>query len=80
MPPCRVVAPLVLASPGVPKDLVPAHMWTNISGTNKDNWAAREFVSSIHDQLEEQTTIAQIERATQLAHICMASAYQECGP
>ena len=65
---------------GVPRDLVIAHMWINISGTNEDNWVAQEFLSSIRDRYEEQVTIAQIERATQLAHICMASDYQECGP
>ena len=64
---------------GVPKDLVLAHMWINISLINEDNWAARESVSSIRDQLEEQMTIAQIERATQLAHTCVVTDYQECG-
>ena len=59
---------------GVLKDPVLAHMWLNISGAN-GNEIARES----RDNLERDMTHAEISRATELARVCMASYYQDCG-
>ena len=51
------------------------HMWLNIAGAN-GNEAARE----LRDNLEDDTTRAEISRTTELARACMASDYQACEP
>ena len=58
---------------GVLKDTVLAHMWSNIAGANGIE-EAREF----RDKLEHDMTRTEIRRATELAHACMDSDYQDC--
>ena len=57
------------------KDVVLAHMWSNIASANGEE-AARELRAS----LERDMTRAEISRATELARTCMASDYRNCGP
>ena len=61
---------------GVPQDLVLAHMWVNIAGTNGDETSRR----NARDALESDMTPAEIRRATDLARTCMASDYRNCEP
>ena len=60
---------------GVPQDLVLAHMWINIAGTN-----GNETSRNARDILEPDMTPAEIRRATDLARTCMASDYRNCEP
>ena len=58
---------------GVPRDLVRAHMWMNISVAT-----GRRSASRVLNAIEEDMTAPQIERATRLAHGCMSSGYRDC--
>ncbi|MDE2772197.1 MAG: tetratricopeptide repeat protein [Gemmatimonadota bacterium] len=60
---------------GVPADLVLAHMWSNLAVANGDGRARR-----IRERLEWRMTPEDISRATDLARLCFASGYRECGP
>ena len=60
---------------GVPADLVLAHMWFNVAGANGD-----EQARGIRERLEWRMTPEDISRATDLARLCFASSYKECGP
>ena len=61
------------AGEGVLKDLVVAHMWYNIASANGNGRRVR-------DRLEDQMTVTQIARASELARRCMESEYEDCGP
>ena len=65
----------VLQRRGCPQDLVLAHMWVNIAGTN-----GNETSRNARDILEPDMTPAEIRRATDLARTCMASDYRNCEP
>ena len=60
---------------GVLEDDVLAHMWFNIAGVN-----GHEDAREDRDNLERDMTLAEINRATELARECMDSDYQNCAP
>ena len=60
---------------GVPRDFVLAHMWFNVAVANGDGQARR-----VRERLEWRMTPEDIGRATDLARLCFASSYRECGP
>ena len=66
----------------VPKDLVLAHMWTNIAAANGSDDLAEiaTMAGSLRDLLEFDMTRSEIRRATDLTHVCMGSGYRTCGP
>jgi TPR repeat protein len=51
---------------GVPKDLVLAHMWLNLSATQAIG-EDRDFIVRIRDGIASKMTIAQVEAAQRLA-------------
>ena len=58
---------------GVFKDDLLEHMWSNIAGA-KGHANARKN----RDSIECGMTRSEIRRATELAHACKASEYQDC--
>ena len=58
---------------GVPKDIVSAHMWYNVAGANRN-----EAAGVSRDEIEDEMSGAQIEHATELARMCVASDYNDC--
>ena len=60
---------------GVPQELVLAHMWVNIAGTN-----GNERARKARDAIEREMTRDKVTRATELARACLASDYRNCEP
>ena len=59
---------------GIPINYVLGHMWYNISRANGAKWV-QEYI----DTISEKMSLEAIEKAQQMATICMRSKYKKCG-